>query len=1174
MNTGGVLCWGGNSSGQLGDGTTTNHYTPAAVSGLSSGVTAIAAGYFHTCALMNTGGVLCWGGNSDGQLGDGTTTNHYTPVAVSGLSSGVTAIAAGSYHTCALTNTGGVLCWGNNWYGQLGDGTTTNRYAPVAVNGLSSGVVAIAAGGFFHTCALTNTGGVLCWGNNWYGQLGDGTTTNRYAPAAVSGLSSGVTAIAADGDHTCALTNTGGVLCWGNNWYGQLGDGTTTWPYSPVAVSGLSSGITAIVVGGDHTCALTNTRGVLCWGNNYYGQLGDGTTTNRYTPVAVSGLSSGVAAIAAGGDHTCALMNTGGVLCWGDNYYGQRGDGTTTNRYTPVAVSGLSSGVVTIATGSDHTCALTNTGGVLCWGNNYYGQLGDGTTTNRYTPVAVSGLSGGVVTIATGSDHTCALMNTGGVLCWGENNDGRLGDGTTTTRYTPAAVSGLSSGVTAIAAGSDHTCALTNTGGVLCWGDNYYGQLGINPGWAPVDVVGLGDGPRVQVVNEQGVPVSGVRVYRNGVLVGNTSDVGVLLIPDMNIGDTLAATQIITEVLTQKNAHALDSSQNWAYRAYRTSVGINNSGNPNLYIVSSIGTQVLTIRQANVLVGFNIVVSVEWDANISYLEQLRQGFLHASDYLYDATDGQMIFERVTLYDNAQHWTDADYRIEANNKVRPNSPVGQILTSDSSRSEFGRGWDRLQGVSSYDQPDGFRTFVHEFGHYGLGLWDSYTRLDSRGIRIEGADCTSPIIETNNTSDINATLMDYQFSADKLAMKGVNGLWSTQCEQTEQYQRLHESDWETVFNTYSGTSVLGSWHLRTPADRGSVMPGPHQVPISGWVTSMVGNDANTGTCSVDPVYSFQLLGPIPAPNADVSLVKLDGTQIYQGKTNLLGRITVLGAANGDRLSAELNTSRHWTKSVTVSCTMQQRVAATGNGEIGVMLEQAPFNIDTSVIQGNVITQAQLRLKTSTLLSGTPQVRVSQSGSITPALVLVGYDNHTNTYTGTFSLDPALPQSGSLEVIAFDTASHYFSHVSEFALAIINPAEDTTIYSADGQAELQLPPGTLSGTVSLSIEPDRSVSATVDKLVMISGPYRIQAGPPVTLNGAAGLTLRYVGVGDSSFHIDLSSVNIYQWDESVAQWITVTSHIFQGHNQVAGGIDTLGIYAAMGVQRYPVYLPSVVR
>jgi alpha-tubulin suppressor-like RCC1 family protein len=333
------------------------------VSGLTSGVSAIATGWDHTCALMTSGGIKCWGGNSFGQLGDGTTTQRTTPVDVSGLTSGVSAIATGALHTCALTSSGGVKCWGFNGYGQIGS-AGGNRTAPVDVSGLASGVRAIDAGAE-HTCALMASGSVKCWGYNCYGQLGDGTTwvgntCLRMTPVDVIGLTSGVSAITAGTEHTCALMASDGVKCWGNNWFGQLGDGTggslNNFRTAPVDVSGLASGVSAIAAGHRHTCALMTSGGVKCWGRNYYGELGDGTTTDRYTPATVSGLTSGASAIATGGDiteeteyylggysigHTCALMADNGLKCWGYNHWGQLGDGTTTNRYTPVDVVGL-----------------------------------------------------------------------------------------------------------------------------------------------------------------------------------------------------------------------------------------------------------------------------------------------------------------------------------------------------------------------------------------------------------------------------------------------------------------------------------------------------------------------------------------------------------------------------------------------------------------------------------------------------------------------------------------------------------------------------------------------------------------------------------------------------------------------------------------------------------------
>ncbi len=503
---GGVKCWGDNWSGQLGDGTRLSRFTAVDVSGLSSGVSAIAAGRDHTCALTTGGGVKCWGYNSGGQLGDGTTTDRLTAVDVSELNSGVSAIATGDRHTCAVVTGGGVKCWGSNFDGQLGDGSTTDRLTAVDVSGLTSGVVAIATGGY-HTCALVTGGGVKCWGSNYVGQLGDGFTTARWTAVDVVGLSSGISAIDTGDGHTCAISMGGSVKCWGSNFDGQLGDGSTTDRWTAVDVSRLGSGVSAVATGSLHSCALTTDGGVKCWGYNENGQLGDGGTVMvRPTAVDVSGLSSGVSAMAAGERHTCALTTGGGVKCWGYNRFGQLGDGTNTNRSTPANVSGLSGGVSAIATGRFHTCALTTGGGVKCWGDNISGQLGDGTTTDRWTAVDVSGLSSGVSAIATGSRHSCAITTGGGVKCWGSNIRGQLGDGTATDRWTAADVSGLSSGVSAIAAGNFYTCALTTGGGVTCWGDNISGQLGdgtTTDRLTAVDVSGLSSGVSAIDAGEQ-----------------------------------------------------------------------------------------------------------------------------------------------------------------------------------------------------------------------------------------------------------------------------------------------------------------------------------------------------------------------------------------------------------------------------------------------------------------------------------------------------------------------------------------------------------------------------------------------------------------------------------------------------------------------------------------------
>ena len=393
----------------------------------ASSATSVIAGQRHTCAVTSSGAIKCWGWNIYGALGDGTTTDSLVPVQVIGLTSGVTATAAGPYHTCSVTTGGAVFCWGGNQFGQLGDGTTVPAFrpTPAPVNGLASGVVALTAG-YYHTCALTSGGAVACWGANFNGRLGDGTTTDRLTPVPVSGLTSGVVAVAAGAHHTCAVTGGGAVVCWGANFNGQLGDATTTDRLTPVAVSGLASGVASVATGLYHSCAVTTGGAMQCWGNNSSGQLGDGTTVPafRSTPAPVTGLGSGVASIAAGEGHTCALLATGAVLCWGRNANGQVGDATTTDRATPVPVTGLPSAAGAITAGQWHTCALTTAGAVQCWGYNQSGGLGDGTTSERHTPVTASGFDGAQIVIATVSlpagkvagDYLHALAATGGTL--------------------------------------------------------------------------------------------------------------------------------------------------------------------------------------------------------------------------------------------------------------------------------------------------------------------------------------------------------------------------------------------------------------------------------------------------------------------------------------------------------------------------------------------------------------------------------------------------------------------------------------------------------------------------------------------------------------------------------------------------------------------------------------
>src|SRR6266480_3330669 len=296
---------------------------------------------------------------------------------------------------------------------------------------------ATVSAGIRHTCGLTVTGSAYCWGENIVGQLGDGTTTDRLTPVLLSGDVT-FASVSASGQFTCGVTAAGAAYCWGENFRGQLGDGTTTDRLTPVLLVGGVS-FTAVRAGDYHTCGVTAAGAAYCWGNNSDGELGDETTTSRSTPGLVAGGVSFATVSAAGQDHTCGLTTAGSAYCWGYNGFGELGDGTTTSRTSPVLVVGGVTFAAVSARGGVYTCGVTAAGAAYCWGDNGDGKLGDGTTTSRTSPVLVSG---GVTFAAVRANeyHTCGVTAAGAAYCWGQNGSGQLGDGTTIDRLTPVRV--------------------------------------------------------------------------------------------------------------------------------------------------------------------------------------------------------------------------------------------------------------------------------------------------------------------------------------------------------------------------------------------------------------------------------------------------------------------------------------------------------------------------------------------------------------------------------------------------------------------------------------------------------------------------------------------------------------------------------------------------------------
>ena len=583
-------CWGRNETGQLGNGSTSSseasNSTPLEVRGLTAGVTQISAGSLYTCAVVD-GAAWCWGWGESGRLGNGGSSDASTPQEVRGLTAGVTQISAGVSHTCAVVE-GRAVCWGKGSSGQLGNGGTSGASTPQQVPGLTAGVTQISAGDE-HTCALVD-GVAKCWGKGEQGQLGTNAAENKRVsisvvdPATIppkaprnfwaaaseeqvtltwaqqrgatydlffstragfglesgtrissvtspydhTGLTNGSTyyyrlravtpfgaspptiqvsatpqaktglKISAGGSHSCTVVDDT-ARCWGRGASGQLGNDAKDDQQVSVQVSGLTSEVTQISAGDFHTCAVVEGRAV-CWGAGGSGQLGNDAELTEDTPVQVVDVMdtpiSGVTQISAGGEHACAVVEEHAV-CWGAGGSGQLGNDAESNADTAVQVDGLTTGVTQVSAGGRHACAVVE-GRAVCWGAQNTGQLGNNITSdtdNKSTPVEVTDLTTGVTQISAGDEHTCAVVE-GRAMCWGAGSNGKLGHNRANPnedRATPTQVMGLTAGVTQISAGDEHTCAVVE-GKAVCWGEGDDGRLGRSGNSdqnTPVQVAGL-----------------------------------------------------------------------------------------------------------------------------------------------------------------------------------------------------------------------------------------------------------------------------------------------------------------------------------------------------------------------------------------------------------------------------------------------------------------------------------------------------------------------------------------------------------------------------------------------------------------------------------------------------------------------------------------------------------
>lgn len=513
-----VWAWGDGSDGELGTGDTEKRTSAVPIAGLPQAKAIAAAGY-HSLALANDGSVWAWGGNGYGQLGIGSTAVALTPVRVNALSN-IVAISARALHNLALDTSGQVWSWGYGGFGALGHGGYENSSVPSVVPGLPpirgvyvggdsslalagdgslwvwgyqkhgllgvsqsaiyvllparatelTGFTSITMAQSSYALARDADGALRSWGQNDQGQLGLGDTSDHALPALVTGIPQ-VSQFAAGYSHSVAVASDGSVWSWGSNGRGELGDAAVASSSIPVNVPGLAN-IAAVAPGTFHALALAADGSVWAWGRNNVGQLADSTRRDARTPQQVTNLRA-VIAIAAGYDYSLALDGDGAIWSWGLDRI-EQASSNSANGYA--SVRNTLHGATAISAGASHALVLGAGGSVWSWGRNDYGQLGDGTRTERATPARVPDLPE-IAAISAGNFHSLALDSGGRVWAWGRNVDGRLGDGTTSDRLVPVRLAGISE-VIAVSAGGSNSCAITQDGRLWAWGDNEFGQLG------------------------------------------------------------------------------------------------------------------------------------------------------------------------------------------------------------------------------------------------------------------------------------------------------------------------------------------------------------------------------------------------------------------------------------------------------------------------------------------------------------------------------------------------------------------------------------------------------------------------------------------------------------------------------------------------------------------------
>ena len=650
-----------------------------------------------------------------------------------------------------------------------------------------------------------------------------------------------------------------------------------------------------------------------------------------------------------------------------------------------------------------------------------------------------------------------------------------------------------------------------------------------------------------------GAPAAGAKVYRNGELLGTTDGGGNLAAPDCVQGDNLAAHHAIY------NKPSLKRPADPSWVVYATNVTIPVTGAPQLFVFGDVGASsnpvMIDVDGNRPLIGFRVVFSVEWDAPADYLDDLRQGTLLASQYLYDVTDGQMFWEYVDIFDNRTGWDWTDYRVQLHNQTWPQGDVWGIVEANRviwMSRVFGRGFFKTLSWTNWDA---YPVLGHEFGHYGLGLWDEYLKRDSSG----GGSCATHY--TTQPQASRSSIMYHEWNSSELCSTvDPNHLHNTQTA----HDALSggESTWQTVLRRFADPATVDRWTLQSPVERGQIVPGPDALP-GNWVKSNIVN-YNTGACSAFDLWLTDGGGhPIMG-----ALVWLDrpGIDLTQGVTDANGQITVYGAHNGETLSAQKDGA---SGSMPISCGAGPAVLAPAPA---LTIPPAPFALEVSASAAGQ-DRLDITVRASVTLAAPPAVEVQQVAGSEPQAVTMTFDAGSGVYRGQAVLPPAGGTQGYVRVAATDMAGHTVVRMTSFKLIPVPANESTTVGSAENVLRVTFPAGSLSGDTVVSIQETPQGAATQGELVRVGAAYAVMAASGQIALNAPAAVLMYYPVGLSN--VVPGTLKLHRWDTAAGKWVAYDGTVDGALNLVSAQVSQLGTFAILGERTSrSLYLPLVLR